>query len=135
MGVLASIINRSISGSFSSDACRVVGERAFARCTNLSSVSFPNAMVVDYYSFSNCTNLSSASFPKALCLQNDAFYGCSNLTTLYIGTGTTTVCTLGANVFQDCPNLANIYVPSSLVDKYKSATNWSEYADKIKAAS
>lgn len=29
--------------------------------------------------------------------------------------------------------VANIYVPSSLVDSYKTATNWAELSDKILA--
>ena len=27
-----------------------------------------------------------------------------------------------------------IYVPNDMLDKYKSAANWSEFADRIKAA-
>ena len=90
MGVLTSIIDRSISGSFSSDL-------------------FFN--VRDY-----------------------AFNSCSGLTTIYVGTNTSTVCTLSnTNAFNNCTNLTNIYVPKSLVAHYKSATNWSNYASKIKA--
>ena len=63
-----------------------------------------------------------------------AFSGCSSLTTIYVGTNTSTVCTLSnTSAFNNCTNLTNIYVPASLVDSYKSATNWSSYADKIKA--
>ena len=68
-------------------------------------------------------------------IDNYAFYGCSNLTTIYVGTNTSTVCTLSnTNAFNRCTSLTNIYVPASLVNSYKSATNWSNYADKIKAA-
>ena len=44
------------------------------------------------------------------------------------------ILTLGAQAFYSCTQLTNIYVPASLVDSHKSATNWSNYADKIKAA-
>ena len=90
MGILTSIIDRTISGSFSSDL------------------------------FFN--------------VRDFAFYSCSNLTSIYVGTNTSTVCTLSdTGAFDDCTNLTSIYVPANLVDSYKSATNWSSYADKIKA--
>ena len=111
MGVLTSIINRSISGSFSSDVFKI-GDYAFYKCTNLTSVDIPNATSIGNFAFSSC----------------------SNLTTIYVGTNTSTVCTLGSTAaFDGCTSLTNIYVPASLVDSYKSATNWSSYADKIKA--
>ena len=112
MGVLASIIDRSIAGSFSSDVFKI-GDYAFYSCNNLTEVSFPNATSIGY----------------------SAFNSCSSLTTIYIGTNISTVCTLyGTSAFDNCTDLTNIYVPASLVDSYKSATNWSKYASKIKAA-
>ena len=135
MGVLSSIIDRSISGSFSSDVFNI-GKFAFYGCSSLTSVSFPNVTSIGQNAFYNCSSLTSASFPKVTTINYDAFYKCSNLTTIYIGTNTSTVCTLASTyVFNSCPNLTNIYVPASLVDSYKSAKNWSNYAGKIKAAS
>ena len=135
MSVLSSIIDRSISGSFSSDVFNI-GNSAFRGCSSLTSVSFPNVISIGTNAFYNCSGLTSASFPNATNIRDSAFYNCSKLTTIYIGTNTSTVCTLASTyVFNSCPNLTNIYVPSSLVDSYKSATNWSNYAGKIKAAS
>ena len=114
MGVLASIVDRSISGSFSSDLFFNVRNYTFYSCSSRSftSVSFPNATSIGIW----------------------AFYSCSKLTTIYVGTNTSTVCTLSStSAFNNCTNLTNIYVPASLVDRYKSATNWSNYASKIKA--
>ena len=90
--------------------------------------------VIGDYAFYKCNTLTNVSFPKATSIGEGAFSGCSNLTTIYVGTNTSTVCTLSnTNAFKDCTNLTNIYVPASLVDRYKPATNWSSYADKIKA--
>ena len=111
-----------------------IGSSAFQNCSNLTSASFPNATSIGSYAFYNCSSLTEASFPNTTSISSYAFQNCSNLTTIYVGTNTSTVCTLGTNAFNGCTNLTNIYVPASLVDSYKSATNWSSYADKIKAA-
>ena len=118
-----------------------IGEYAFYRC-DLTSASFPNVTRIEAYAFRECHNLISASFPKVSYIAGDgkpinkkgAFYICDNLTTIYVGTETSTVCTIGSYSFYECKKLTNIYVPASLVNSYKSATNWSDYADKIKAA-
>ena len=90
--------------------------------------------VIRDYAFSEYSTLTSVSFPVATSIGTGAFYFCSKLTTIYVGTNTSTVCTLfNTNAFANCPALTNIYVPATLVDDYKIATNWSSYADKIKA--
>ena len=58
--------------------------------------------------------------------------GCTALRTLYIGTELDTVCTLD-NVFGIPNNVTEIYVPKALVNEYKTANNWSYFADKLKA--
>ena len=199
MGVLTSIIDRSISGSFSSDMFFNIRDGAFRYCKNLTSVSFPNATSVGGRAFNNCSGLTSVSFPVATSIGTQAFYNCSKLTsvsipgatsigtfafyncrkltsvsipgatsigqyafydcrsltsasfpevtsidvyafnscsaltTLYIGTESNTVCTLSSkNAIPS--SVTNIYVPANLVDSYKSATNWSTFASKIKAS-
>ena len=50
---------------------------------------------------------------------------------MYIGTESSTVCTLGVDAIPS--SVTDIYVPEILVDSYKTANNWSRFADKIKA--
>ena len=134
MSVLSSIIDKSISGSFSSDLFFNVRDYAFYSCSNLISVSFPNATSIGDAAFRECSSLTSVSFPNVTSIGGSAFTSCMNLISIYVGTNTSTVCTLKDSAFGGCPSLNHIYVPASLVDSYKSATNWSRYASKIKAA-
>lgn len=60
-----------------------------------------------------------------------AFQLCRQLTTVTI-LKPDGVVTLGVNVFDLATSLASIYVPADLVDSYKSASGWSNYASKIK---
>ena len=106
---------------------------AFQSCSSLTSVELPLATSIKEHTFSNSSALTSVKLPLATSIGTGAFQGCSALTTLYIGTKLDTVCTLSDDyAFNGCTNLTNIYVPESLVDSYKSATNWSSFASKIK---
>ena len=110
-----------------------IGQSAFNRCSSLTSVELPLATSIKEHTFSNSIALTSVKLPLATSIGTGAFQGCSALTTLYIGTELDTVCTLSDDyAFNGCTNLTNIYVPESLVDSYKSATNWSSFASKIK---
>ena len=41
--------------------------------------------------------------------------------------------TIGTGVFSNCPSLRSIYVPSNLVNEFKTAPGWSAYASLIQA--
>ena len=101
-----------------------------------STSSDPNIKVVNFSStvtsigeraFSYCRGLTSITLPSSLTsIGRYAFKGCSGLTTIRIEA--TTPPTLGISVI---PSNATIEVPSASVDAYKTADDWSDYADKI----
>lgn len=132
-----------------------IGDNAFIKCTALSSVSLPLVETIEAVAFGLCTSLTSVSLPSIKTIAVNAFSQCSSLTSFEIGSKAANIVTN----FYGCTNLTtitchastppdleyglsytvtkleHIYVPASSVDAYKSATNWSAYADKIYAIS
>ena len=58
----------------------------------------------------------------------NAFNNCTGLASVTVDAPD---CTLGNGAFEGCSNLEAIYVLSDLVDHYKTAENWSDYASII----
>lgn len=113
-------------------ACTTLYDYAFRFCSNLSYVSLPNVVRMSGYCFANCVSLQTISLPNCSYVSRYAFWNCSNLKTIYMGTALSTVATMTqSNALLDCSALQSIYVPASLVDSYKKASNWSYYSSKI----
>ncbi len=114
-----------------------IGNYAFAYCSSLTTANFPNVISIGNGAFSYCTGLTTASFPTGQVFGNQCFYRCSYLESLYVLASS--VATLGTSALMSTPMslssylgyFGSIYVPASLVDTYKSATNWSAYSARI----
>lgn len=112
--------------------CTTLYQLAFRNCGNLSYVSLPNVVRMSGYCFANCVSLQTISLPKCSYVSRYAFWSCTNLKTIYMGTALSTVATMThSNALSGCSALQSIYVPASLVDSYKTASNWSYYSSKI----
>ena len=132
-----------------------IGTSAFDGATSLSSVTLgENVEVIDSYAFRSCDGLTDVEIPYGIIeIGIGAFTTCSNMDSLIISE---TVERISSNAFKFCTNLQSItleavvppslglnvfdntnncpiYVPSESVNTYKSATNWSDYADRIQA--
>lgn len=138
-----------------------IGNSAFNSCYSLTTASFPNVTTIGSYAFNGCSKLTAASFLNATSIGNYAFRSCYSLTTISFPNVTTigasafsncynlvsaiflasSVIFLGTNAFGGTPIgdyttstggvYGSIYVPASLVDSYKTATNWSVYSERI----
>lgn len=120
--------------------CSRINNYAFNGCTSLEHVNFPKCSMLNYYAFNNCTNLTSAEFSVCDYIHNGVFSNCSKLTSLTLySSSVAELNNVGA--FKNTPMsvstytgaFGSIYVPASLVDAYKTATNWATYADRITA--
>ena len=110
-----------------------VGDNAFNSCNRLSQVSLPVCKKIGFYVFYDCKSLSQVSLPMCNTIGVNAFQGCKSLSIITIGYSS--VCSLaGSNAFnntQITSSKGSIYVPTSLVDVYKSAKNWSYFSTQI----
>ena len=111
------------------------GEIAFYGCSKLATIDFPMATSISRSAFNGCSQLTTADFPVATSIGESAFYSCSKLNALALRSQS--LCSLSnSNAFTSTPIYSGagyIYVPSSLLDSYKSATNWSTYATQFRA--
>ena len=112
-----------------------IGRSAFYACSKLTTADFPAATSIGSYAFYACSKLTTADFPAATSIGSYAFNSCSALTALILRSGT--MATLGGTgAFSSTPinsGTGYIYVPAALVDSYKAASNWSTYANQIRA--
>ena len=133
------------------------GESAFARCYNLRSINIPTGWTaVPYGLCSECFALESISIPENITtVRGSAFYECHKLRTVEFRSTLTNIesdafgnnhsmrnihCrrqtppTMGStDVFYNLPRNCKIWVPAStdreVLTAYKTASNWSAYAD------
>lgn len=105
----------------------------FAYCSKLKTIPQLTNTVVVYERAFMGTALESVTFGSSIQFINSkSFYDCPNLKTITI-IGKTTPPSLAVDAFGGTTNLQAIYVPANAVNTYKSATNWSNYADIIQA--
>ena len=136
-----------------------IGNSAFASCYALQSITIPDSVTsIGNYAFSSCYSLASVTIPDGITsIEASMFQSCISLLSAVIPSSVTSI---GANTFNGCsclseyhfesvvpPTLVNtnafssinttaiIYVPysadHSILEAYKTATNWSTYASKM----
>lgn len=105
-------------------------------CGSLTEVQLPEGLrEISGYAFKNCTSLPKIVIPSTIILlrYGQEFYGCTNLRTIVIKAISPP--TLNTSTFGSGATDRLFYVPDESVDAYKSATNWSAYADAIRPLS
>lgn len=112
-----------------------LGVGVFNGCTSLATINLP---VVTYVgnTFPNCTSLTMLDFPLLRIIQHTSFKGCTSLSYLILRKADLVCSLANVNAFTNTPiesGTGYIYVPSALIDTYKTATNWVTFADQFRA--
>ena len=102
------------SVSFEGDKVTGIGEGAFYKCTNLTSVVIPQGIhYIEDSAFLGCYSLSNVIFPEGVKnIGEDSFAGCDSLNSVIIPEG---LVTIGDGGFSGCDNLTSISLPESLM--------------------
>lgn len=122
-----------------------VGGLYFGYCTSLINIELPKLQTMENEVFSGCSSLEKVDMGRTNESSNNPYIGqsvflnCSSLKTFIIRNSKVATL-LNSNTFNDTPIATSttegyIYVPDNLVESYKTATNWSTYASKIKPLS
>lgn len=139
------------------DSVTSIGKAILSRCRKLTQAILPSSITsITTYMFSSCYKLVDIYLSNNITTIGDgAFNECQELTNLTIPTSVnsigasalrlgsstnkatitfkgTTPPTIGTTTF-NVSYLNKIYVPSSAVEAYKTATNWVNFADYIEA--
>ena len=101
--------------------------------SNASEVQLPSGVTgLAEYCFAGCSFLTSITLSESVTsIGGFCFVGCSSLTIMTVLPAIPP--SLGAEVFFNNHSSLSIKVPSSSVNAYKAATNWTAYASKISA--
>lgn len=111
-----------------------IGQQAFYACVALTNVEFPSVTSIGQQAFRNCNALAYADFPKVTKIDANSLRNCPEFKTLILRAGN--VASLGSSALSSThidSGTGYIYVPASLIDSYKAATNWSAYAAQFRA--
>lgn len=107
-----------------------MGVQIFMGCSNLTNVVLPEGITeITIHEFRSCRSLKSINIPSSVTsIYGWAFYGCSSLTTMRVE-ATTPPTLRNTNAISSATT--QIQVPAASVNAYKTATNWSNFADII----
>ena len=117
----------------------VINNCVFAYCSGITSLDLTGYTSIGNSAFAGCT-LSYISVPNCSYIGSNVFYGCTKLESIYI-LSTSIPILSNYNAFTNTPisnytylgYFGSIYVLSSLVNLFKTATNWSRYSSRITA--
>ena len=128
---VAQVVDRTVTALTEADlnGATKIGGGVLEYCYDLASLTIPDSVTsIDMYAISNCNGLKSITIGKGLkSIAKWAFYYCENLESIKLKAKTPPSIT--SDTFYSCNKLSKIIVPVGTLEAYKSANNWSKFAD------
>lgn len=110
-----------------------VGKNGFSNCRALTTVDLPNATIIYANAFSHCDALRTIDLPNVTSIGVGAFHDC-DMEKIYLRSKTMCSCLGDLDLVGiGLSSSLDIYVPNSLIDSYKTANHWSDYASHFKS--
>lgn len=115
-----------------SNSVTSIGSMAFMACYMFRAVTIPDSVTsIGFQAFQACWCMASIIIPSGVTsIGSNAFTNCYGIAEYHLKP--TTPPTLGTTAFSNIPSDCIIYVPQGCLSAYKSATNWSTYANYIR---
>lgn len=119
--------------------CITIGNSAFYNCKKLTTTNFSLCTTVKSFAFLECHSIATLSFPACTNIGQFAFWNCYNLKSFYLMCSSIPTLQF-SDAFSNTPiggysastgTYGSIYVPASLIEDYKVATNWSYFSSRF----
>ena len=116
------------------DSVTSIGDSAFYNCYVLQSVTIPDGVTTIGSSvFYNCYALQSVTIPDSVTsISNSAFNSCYAIVAYYFNPSVPPTLSY-TNTFNSISTDTVFYVPAASLEAYKTANNWSTYANRMVA--
>lgn len=150
LGNTMTVLNNSLVTSLRTRVCQAatklvtvnlpnvtsIGAYAFYQCSNLETVTLPKLTTISTQTWYMCPKLKHADCGQLGSITAQTFASCTALKALILRK-TSSICTLsnanGVSGSGIGKGTGYIYVPSALIETYKTATNWSTFANQFRA--
>lgn len=121
---------------FPSDA-QIFNSDALSGCVNLTNIILPSSLkIIAPNCFRDCISLKKVVFPNGIFgIENGAFNNCINMECYDFTNCISPPQLISDNVFAGIPDDCKILVPTTLLEEWKTAENWSTYANHIMSIS
>lgn len=130
----SSIIDRSVT-EIQDEIVTSIPQNGLYGCTALTKAVFAGVTNMGNYAMQGCTALQTLDLHQKITFGMDVLKNCSALTALILRSSEA-ISLRSGDIFGGTPIASGagyIYVPSALVESYKTATHWKTYANQIRA--